>query len=186
MKTRIASSIALAAGIAFGATGCGLIAPQATTYSYAPSDGVEANVGDIAVRNLLLVASESGESFNVVFTAVNATSAPVQLRISFVGADEAAVEASADFPVDPGTVRFGDPEGDALLTSLVAIPGISAGDTVTAYLQIAGTPDVELQVPVLDGTLAEYQPYVLPDAPEEPEVVVDDADEEPAEETPAE
>lgn len=160
MKTRIASSLALAAVIALGATGCGLFAPQGTTDPYAPSDGIEASFADLDVRNLLLVAAEDGRHFNVVFTAVNATLEPVQLRVSFVNRDGSA-EAAADFLVEPGTQLFGDPEGENAPV-VVAIPDLAAGDTVTAYLQVVGSEDLERQVPVLDGTLAEYRPFVLP------------------------
>lgn len=160
MKTRIASSLALAAVIAFGATGCGLFAPQATTDPYAPSDGIEATFSGLDVRNLLLVQAEDGEHFNVVFTAVNTTLDSVELRISFVNRDGSA-EAAADFLVEPGTQPFGDPDGKNEPV-IVAIPGLAAGDTVTAYLQVSGSEDLERQVPVLDGTLPEYQAYVLP------------------------
>lgn len=159
LKTRIVSSLALAAAIAVGATGCAMFAPQGTTDSYAPSDGIEASFSDLDVRNLLLVAAEDGKHFNVVFTAVNSGDAR-KLRISFTSKDGAS-EAVAEFVVHPGTEAFGDPEGENEPV-FVAIPGLAPGDTVTAYLQISGAEDLERQIPVLDGTLAEYRPYVLP------------------------
>lgn len=158
MKSRIASSIALAAAILLGASGCGLFAPQGTTDQYAPSDGIDVDIADIAVRNLLLVASEDGEIFNVTFTGVNPSESPVSLTINFVSEDGAA-EASGDFLITPGSQFFGDLEGE-VEPVLVSIPNLAAGQTVTAYLQVPGSTDVERQVPVLDGTLAEYAPLV--------------------------
>lgn len=158
MKIRIASSIALAAIIMFGATGCGLFAPQATTEQYAPSDGVEASLDGVDVRNLILVAAEDGEHFNVVFTGVNTRSESAKLVLAF---EANGASATAEFVLKPGTRAFGDPEGEFVLVSL---PDVKIGSTVTAFAQVAGAEDREMQVPVLDGILAEYAPYVVPRA----------------------
>lgn len=159
MKTRIASSIALAAAILLGASGCALFAPQGTLDQYAPSDGIDLTVDDVHLRNVMLVAASDGQNFNVVFTGVNNGDSTAPLTISFVSEDGSA-EASADFSVEPGSTLFGDPEGEVPPT-LVSIPNLAAGATVTAYFQVPGSTDVERQVPVLDGTLAEYQQFVL-------------------------
>ena len=106
MKTRrIASSLVLAAALALGATGCSLIAPQGTLEPYAPSDGVDVTIENIAVRTLLLIADESGENFNVVFTGVNNTADDAIVRITFV---KGSSEASADFNLAPGSTSFAD------------------------------------------------------------------------------
>lgn len=160
MKIRIASTIALAAAIALGATGCGLVAPQATLDPYAPSDGVEASVKGVDVRNLLLVAAEDGEHFNVVFTGVNTGTSPVVITFSF-GADSASASVSAEFRLAPGTHQFGDPEGNDDVV-LIALPDVAPGDTVVTYMQIEGAEDQQMNVPVLDGELIEYGPYVIP------------------------
>ncbi len=156
---RIASSIALAAAVALGATGCGLFAPQATTDPYSPSDGIDVTVAGVDVRNLMLIADEEAENFNVVFTGVNTGDETVQLRISFVDANGTST-ATADFEVKPGSTPFGAVDGE-FPPVLVSIPDLAPGAMVTAFLQVPGGADVERQVPVLDGTLAEYRPYVL-------------------------
>jgi hypothetical protein len=160
LKTRrIASSIALAAAITLGATGCGFVVPQATTEPYAPSDGIDVSVAGTEVRNLMLIADESGENFNVVFTGVNTGTEAVDLRIAFVSEDGSA-KASADFTLEPGSTLFGDPEG-TVAPVLISLPDVIAGSTVTAFLQVPGGADVEREVPVLDGTLAEYRTFVI-------------------------
>lgn len=182
LKTRIATSIALAAALAFGATGCGLFAPQATTDPYAPSDGIEATFSGLDVRNLLLVQAEDGTHANIVFTAVNSTNDPKQLHISFTSAD-GATEASADFIVEPGTQPFGDVEGENEPV-FVSLPGVVAGSSVSAFLSTPGSPDLERAVPMLDGTLEEYRAYVLPNSMTEPatrksiELEIEEIDEE--------
>ncbi len=158
MKTRrIASSLALAAALALGATGCSLIAPQGTLEPYAPSDGVDVTIENIAVRNLLLIADESGENFNVVFTGVNNSADDAIVRIIFVNGSN---EASADFNLAPGSTSFGNPDSD-VAPQLVSIAGLKAGATVEAFFEVAGGGETQYKVPVLDGTLAEYQQYVL-------------------------
>ncbi|CAG7604138.1 DNA modification methylase [Leucobacter soli] len=169
MKTRLVSSLALAAAIALGATGCGLTAPMATLDPYAPSDGIDLTVAGVDVRNLMLIAAEDGEHFNVVFTAVNTTDSAEQLRINFEGAS-----APADFVVETGSTLFGDPEGEQELV-LVSIPGLKVGAAAPAYLQVAGGQDVQRQVPVLDGTLVEYQRFVVPGPVVDP-IPADDAE----------
>lgn len=159
MKIRIASSIAIAAALALGATGCSLIAPQGTLKPYAPSDGVDVNVSGIDVRNIMLIADESGENFNVVFGSVNLTEAEQELAISFTS--EGTQKARAEFTIPTGNTLFGNPAGEEAPV-LVTIPGAVPGATVDAYFQKAGAEEVKYEIPVLDGTLAEYRDYVLP------------------------
>lgn len=158
MKTRrIASSIAVAVALAFGATGCSLFAAQGTMEPYAPSDGVDVTIKDIAVRNLLLIADASGENFNVVFTGVNNTSTDAIVRMTFV---TGSTEASTDFALAPGLSSFGNPDGE-FTPQLVSLPGLKPGETVEAYFEVPGGGEAKYEVPVLDGTLEEYKNYVI-------------------------
>lgn len=158
MKTRrIASSLALAAALALGATGCSLIAPQGTLEPYAPSDGIDVTIDKIAVRNLLLIEDASGKNFNVVFTGVNNTTEDAIVRMTFV---TESTEASTDFALAPGLTSFGNPDGE-FAPQLVSLPGVKAGTVVEAYFEVAGGGEAKYEVPVLDGTLAEYENYVI-------------------------
>lgn len=159
MKLRIASSIALAAALALGATGCSMIAPQATKIPYAPSDGIDANIAGVNVRNMMLIADESGENFNVVFTSVNETGKPVDMTVSFMR--DGSASARAEFEIPEGVAQFGDPKGEQEPV-LVTIPDLAPGAAVGAYFQVAGSSEVENFIPVLDGTLKDYRHYVLP------------------------
>lgn len=135
------------------------MAPQGTLEPYAPSDGVDVSIENVDVRNIMLIADESGENFNVVFGAVNTTEEPQDLAISFT--NEGAQKARAEFTVPTGNTLFGNPEGEEAPV-LVSIPGVIPGATVDAYFQQAGADEVHHRVPVLDGTLEEYKDYVLP------------------------
>lgn len=159
MKTRrIVSSIALAAALTLGATGCGLSAPQGTTDPYAPSDGVDVDVAGVDVRNILLIADKSGTAFNVVFTGVNIGDVSEVLVITFVTED--GTETSVEYLIEPGSTKFGDPES-ALTPVVLPLKNVMVGSTIQAYFETATGGEVAQQVPVLDGTLAEYRPYVL-------------------------
>lgn len=166
MKIRIAAAIALAAGVALGASGCSLIAAQGTNVAYAPSDGVEISAHGVDLRNIILVADENGENFNLVFTAVNTTGQPAPVSVS-MAADNST--ATLDFVVPAGTTSFGNPdEGQDVI--MVTLPGLEAGATVKSYFTVNGESDLLEYVPALDGTLLEYRDYVLaPAAPVEVE-----------------
>ena len=82
MKARVAASVALALAVAFGTAGCGFIAPQATTKSYDASDGVSGAVGQIDVRNALIITdAKNGTVGNLVVTLVNNDSKSHSLSI---------------------------------------------------------------------------------------------------------
>lgn len=135
------------------------MAPQGTLEPYAPSDGVEVSIEGVDVRNIMLIADESGENFNVVFGAVNTTQESQDLAISFT--NEGAQKARAEFTIPTGNTLFGNPAGEEAPV-LVSIPGVIPGATVDAYFQKDGADEVHHRVPVLDGTLEEYKAYVLP------------------------
>src|ERR1700710_1284550 len=72
VKARVAASVALALAVAFGTAGCGFVAPQATTKHYDASDGVGGTVGQIDVRNAMIITDASdGTVGNLVVTLVN-------------------------------------------------------------------------------------------------------------------
>lgn len=145
LKTRIAPALALAAAVALGTTGCGFVVPQATLYDYAPSDGIDIDLPDALVRNLLVVAGDS--SANVVFTGVNNGESQVRVSIKFV--EEGDQLAQKNFSLDTGTTLFGvdSPE----IVELDIMPG----SMITAFVENGGT-EIERQVPVVDGSLEEY------------------------------
>ena len=83
MKVRIVVAAALAVGVALGTAGCNLIQPQATTTPYDASDGVGINVGDLQLRNLMII-SDNGETGNLLMGAANSTGEDAELHIGFV------------------------------------------------------------------------------------------------------
>ena len=155
MKARLAASAALALGLTLGASGCAMVTHQATTERYDASDGVSASVGDLDLRNILVI-SDDGDEGNLVMTVVNTGDEDVELGVQFGegGGDTSTVEIESG-----GTVALGadDVEGIDVLDP-VLLQGIDTepGALLPMYFQYGDFEGVELQVPVLDSRLSEY------------------------------
>jgi len=122
---------------------------QATTEHYDASDGVSANVGDLDLRNVLVV-SEDGADGNLVMTVVNTGEDDATLGVQFGegGGDVIEVEVEAG-----QTLVLGSDEDEPVL-----LEGIDAevGGLLPMYFQYGDAEGVEKQVPVLDARLPEY------------------------------
>lgn len=150
LKTRIAPAIALALGVALGTTGCGMLVPQATTFKYAPSDGIDVDLPGVGVRNLL-VLKEDGDA-NVVFTGVNSGSEQVRVSMKFV--QDGAQIAQRNFNLEPGLTTFG-----VDVPETVKLDDVQTGSMVTTFIETGGQ-ELEREVPVLGGDLEEYRELV--------------------------
>ena len=147
MKARLAASAALALGIAIGGSGCAMITYQATTEPYDPSDGVSADVGDLALRNILVV-SEDGDEGSMTLSVSNSGSEDATLELE-VGGETLEVDVDAGQTVAPGA---GD-EDPLLIERLDA----EVGGLVPVFVTTEGAEGREVRVPVLDGRLPEYE-----------------------------
>ncbi|WP_353807234.1 hypothetical protein [Agromyces sp. SYSU T00194] len=160
MKARHAASVALALGIALAGTGCSMITYQATTEPYDASDGVSADVGELDIRNALVV-SEDGQDGNLLMTVVNNGDDDVDLSVQYGSGSSRSTEIVA---IDGGaTVVFGTGDFEVEdVTEPTLLSGIDTppGDLLEVYFQYGGEPGVDALVPVLDGGLPEYAPYV--------------------------
>ncbi|MET3767705.1 hypothetical protein ABIB15_000367 [Marisediminicola sp. UYEF4] len=148
-----ATSIVLAGLIAASLSGCTFGAVQATQLTYDPSDGIGAEVGDVQVRNALLL-TEDGETAALVVALVNSGDTGVQLAVSW-DAESGRVERTVSVPAGE-TVSLGA-EADVL-----ALEGVDAqpGSLFPVYFQYGDEEGQELDVPVLDGALNEYADLV--------------------------
>jgi hypothetical protein len=151
---RLAAAAAVA-GLALG--GCSMFSPQTTTnVTYAPSDGVQGESGDLSVRNVFLVTEERGAQADLVGAVYNESgeTAQVQVLVREGGGDAAAQPLlQEDVEVDAeGSVSMG-PQADEQLTvdGLDVVPGRTVEVTF-----IGAGGNVTLQAPVLDGSLPEY------------------------------
>ena len=120
-------------------------APEEDTYAIA--NGVNAEVGGIEVRSLLVVSAAESEPGRVLGTLFNRSQEPVEVTIADPD-DKVSVavkgDSSHEFDTNP-----------AILESVEDIPGSRVTLTISA-----GPDSQERQVPVLDGTLEAYRPYL--------------------------
>ncbi|WP_448005626.1 hypothetical protein [Agromyces bauzanensis] len=148
MKARLAASAALALGLVMGAAGCAMVTPQATTEKYEPSDGVSADLGDLDLRNVLVV-SEDGEDGTLVMTVVNRGERRATLGVQF-GEGGDVVEVAV--PAGETLVLGSEDEEPVVLEGMDA----EVGGLVPMYFQYGDVEGVEKLVPVLDARLPEY------------------------------
>jgi len=153
------ATVVVAAGILLGTSGCNLFAPQATTIHYDASDGVSGNLGDLAIRNAVLI-TDDGENANLVVHVVNKSDTDIDLLVQYEGAGD---KVDRTITVDANaTTEIGIPGGPNLgIQSLDA----SAGSLFPVFFQYGDLTGIELLVPVLDGTLKEYSTLVPTPAP---------------------
>ena len=154
MKSRVAASIALAAALMLGATGCTFSANIATEKPYDPSDGVGAEVGELSIRNALLIGDDP-EELNLVMTVVSAADTDRRVTVQWEADGERVTEEI--FVGANGRTAFGGPEQDQVL---ITGSGATIGGLVPGFFAYPGAEGVEVLIPVLDGSLPEYELYI--------------------------
>ena len=152
MRRRFFAPLVLAAAVITGTTGCTLSAEIATMKEYDPSDGVGADIGDLALRNILLISNDAGEA-NLVMTVVNTSGEDVTLNVQF-DRGSARVTESLELPAVPERTRIGDDPSAGILMSG---PELIVGGLFPVYFEYGSVPGELVFVPVLDGTLPEYE-----------------------------
>lgn len=154
MKARITASI-LAIGLTFGLAGCGMVTPVATNIQYDASDGVSADLGDVALRNIMVITSDTEfgtDNGSLVLTAVNTALEDRRVKVEFDGAD------------GKQSVYIDVPAGETLALGVgklkpIKLSGIDrpAGSMIEMYVQSGSAEGTLVNVPVLDSSLEEYQ-----------------------------
>ncbi len=142
--TAITASLTFMASLSL--TGCYEAAEEDWDAIAVGEDGV---VGSVELRSFLLVASEEGQPGRLLGTLNNESDQPIDVIISDAD-DETTitVPAESQFPLDTNEVIF--ETVDDAPGALTAITATTAEETT------------DLRIPVRDGTLERYEPY-LPD-----------------------
>ncbi len=143
--------VALALGAALSLSACSMAASITTSNPYDPSDGIGITLGDVSTANLLLVSSGAGEPAVLVGTLYNEGNEPTRVTVA-VGGDSTEIVVAPHTLV---TLGMGDGERKLITTSPVAAGGIAE-----VSIQVEGVAPVSSPLPVLDGTLEEYQPVL--------------------------
>jgi len=157
VKSRIIASLAAAGAVLLTATGCGMVAQQATTIEYTASDGVNLPHTDapgLDVRNAFVVADADGKQGNFIAVLANKTDADQTLGLDWDG-------GSASITVKAGdTLRLGAKDAPELLDGIDAKPG----STLVVHAQPGDADGVEINLPVMSNCLTEYSDLAPNDA----------------------
>lgn len=154
MLNRKFAAVAIAAAVALGTTGCTFNSPVASLKVYDPADGVNATVGKVKVRNFMILTTASGQAAlfgSLVNQDVDAVATDVEIHPHSTG-------TTPEIPVTVGAgekLDLGYNGGQALPLSFA----VKAGTVVQVHVTI-GADKIELNVPVLDGTFAQYASLV--------------------------
>ncbi|TDW29535.1 hypothetical protein [Cryobacterium psychrophilum] len=159
MSARIVASVVIAAGILIGTSACGFGAPQATLIQYDPSDGVSGDVGDVAIRNAMLLSAD-GETATLLVTAVNVGDTAESLTVQYDANGKKVTElvtVRANSSVTIGAKN----EPNVTLENIDTAPG----DLFPVFFQYGEETGVQLLLPVLTGEQPEYQGLLPAGAP---------------------
>ena len=148
-RGRRAAAAAALAVMALGATGCAAINQQATTLQYDASDGVGFSVGGLQARNMLLVSGGENEQARIIGTLLNETQEQRQVTFEVEGAS-----VNVSVPADTA-LKLEDDANRTIVPSPGDAPGSMSDVTVSS-----GQASLQEQIPVVDGTLPEYRPFV--------------------------
>ena len=151
MTIRALASTAIAATLLLGTAGCGIFVDSATLKPYSAGDGLNVNVGDLHLRNVLVITDDSGDA-SLVATIVNNTTNVQYLTVQF----------RTDTPVDlkivanEGLTKVGLADDNPAIANGTAL---KAGQYVDIYFQYGGQDGVTMSIPVIDSTNPLYAPY---------------------------
>ncbi len=137
-------AVAALAGAVLALSGCQAFSPIQTDVAYQPADGVAVDLGDVQIRNLLIVAAAKGEIGTLSGLVVNKSKAPVTVTFAMgSGVDDAT---RAVIPAS-GTARLSGVEG----ATPVTLPSIAAapGDLIKVVVSTPAAGAPEVSVPVL-------------------------------------
>ena len=133
-------------------SGCSLSREIESLRPYAPSDGVQSEIGDLKSRNLMFIRNDAGRAV-LIGTFVN--SSQNELMGSIETKDAAGDTLRFDFSIEPGGVYdLGYKGNPGIVLDVAEI----AGAMRNVFISAGGDPQGKL-VPVLDGTLEEYRPF---------------------------
>jgi len=149
VRVRTGVSIVAAFALAVGLSACSVFNTPHTQKPYDSSDGVSVTVGDIRVLNAI-VFTDDGENGNFFAAAANSGDSDVDLTLQYQSGGE-KVDVVVEVPAGE-TVYLGGADGQVFLPGIDAL----AGSLLAIYFQYGDTPGKQIDVPVLDTTLEQY------------------------------
>ena len=147
------------AGAVLALSGCQAFSPTQTDVAYQPADGVAVDLGDVQIRDLLVVTAAKGEIGTLSGLVINSGNAPV--AVTFTTGPGVDGLARAFVPAQ-GQTRLSGLEGatPVFLPSVAAAPG----DVIKVIVSTpaAGAPEVSVPVLLPTGYYAGLNPTAFP------------------------
>jgi hypothetical protein len=164
VRARRAASVVLAAAVLLSTAGCTFFAPQTTLKPYDPSDGVGTQIGDVYIRNVLLLAGEGGD-VSLLANVVNETDNGVKVTFQYEGKDSTGVAGKVDDSIFANAGKASSVGGHD--NPRIVLSGVDAkpGTLFPIFVQYGDQTGKQLLVPVLDGTLKPYDELLPTAAP---------------------
>ncbi|MHB1474002.1 MAG: hypothetical protein ACYCV4_10315 [Dermatophilaceae bacterium] len=153
-SVRLATTLATTLAAAVTLSGCQVMSPIQNTASYQLANGVAVDLGDVLIRDLVVVSGAKGEVGTLSGMVVNKGTAPVTITFA-TGATGGSATAQA--PADSET-RLSGVEG----TEPVTLPNIAAAPggiiKVTVSTPASGASEVPVPVLLPNGYYASITP----------------------------
>ena len=142
----------LAAVVLVGTSACTYMTPQSTVKISNVSEGINATVGAIEVRNAVLL-SDDGETGSLLVNLVNTSDNGISVKMQYEDANSNKVNKSVF--VNPGAVTSlgGEDSEQLVFENLDTAPG----QLFPMFVQYDDVTGSQLQVPVLDQTVDFYK-----------------------------
>jgi hypothetical protein len=136
----------------FSLSACSLTGNVASLDPYSPSDGQQIDLESVKARNFIYLVGESGRGF-LIGSLVSTSTSDMLIKLQYVNPDtDERTDVFFDVPAG-SKIDFGYNGNPAVQLPVVEVPG----QTAKFYLLESDSISGIIQVPVLDGTLAEYR-----------------------------
>jgi hypothetical protein len=156
VRARRAASVVLAAVVLLSTAGCTFFTPQTTLKPYDPSDGVGGQVGNVQVRNAIILTKD-GEHASLLVNLINDGDTDANVKLQYDGLNDKGLPARVNHRIFVGggdVTSIGAKNDTKLYLTLV---DAKPGTLFPLYFQYGSKGGEELLVPVLDGTLDSYK-----------------------------
>lgn len=166
MRLRFAAAAAVTAVAAGALSGCMMITPQETIASVSPAGGTNGQVGDVQIRNVLVLAGGDGQIGTMIGVLSNTGDAPATVTLQYdttAGTESTQVSVPANGVLslrpNPGTQTTTQVTTDARAVRLTDVD-LTPGALFPVGFSTSGADPVSLRVPVLNGSLPRYASLV--------------------------
>ncbi|MEC5193226.1 MULTISPECIES: hypothetical protein [unclassified Arthrobacter] len=133
-------------------TGCGYINPQSTNAQYAASDGTQASVGPLQLRNMMIISAGEDKPGRVIGAVYNSSSEDVTLTILGAGGSQTRIPVKQN-----AYTLLNDSTDEAILSTTGGAPGSLVEVSIR---EDATNQNAKFKVPVLDATISDYKQYL--------------------------